>query len=1596
MQKQFLFIMFIMINLLLNGCSSSSSDSSKVTSTVSIASQEYNVSIVDDAIMGAKVSAPECTDYKDNGKGNYTLIGCSMKPSTIEALGGIIDLNNNQQADINETAQTAPLKLRVKQSGLENGFTVSPLTTLASSEDTDLDALANALGITKEQLFNAENTQLQQAVNILLISARNAGIVKYDTFLKDLQSKITQSSKKGVEAIADAHQYMKNNQAKYREEFGVAFGGFISDTTGLDTTNTKQSLVSIAKQNSVTTGKIKLAGFVYDKVIANATVNIFDGNTSIATGITDTFGRYSIELDQAILETDKVLKIEAVLEKTKLVSYITTKEIKEGLIAQKLSSANEVSLIVSNVTTAKSVLIEKTNPQALKDPEKLQQTKTKIEITYPTELLQISAAIQDVVDNNKTIEQNDTLAFAHSMVDHNQTTQIINITTPSNIEINTSSIVEDPMLYVQLNNNIENTEASLNYRNAIENKKLYSLKYFGSNLEYEYNLLKSNGTHEYKSYEKQPNGTWSEVDSKITGKDTIISWSQDNSILFVSGEWQPFKETLLSVETITIHNTPVHVYRTKYETIGEPTQLYFDNFIKNANHNGEINFTSLNDTNKTLTINYDEGGSTFSQKYVLYDNGTYTIAGDPSTLYKYKTVEYFNKSYIIFKDGQTRDGGGRIFYLDFTNQKVYERDFHDIGFSEVDISYDNEEVVKLWKNLNHNAFNLLNTMMEENVYQQQFNASFTYYQATQNTIYNFIKTIILQNNPPVFETALEPSLSLKTNDTYTFVCSATDPENQGDIHYEWIIDNAIEAENTTGKFTYTFNDAGIFHVECKATDTDGKFTTSKTIVTVTNNTTNTDVQQSVSALLTPATTADVYDAKNLVTQIREASDSFIDLSNDMNGSTIVGSQYSALVNNITPKVDSITSDLNSSVASFDVCLSSFVTDVESDFNTTINSLTTRLDAIDTLLREHDTNETWEDNTQAGDSIKHSYNKSGTIVTEVFSLNDMNVTAVYEEDENKDGDVESVNAHGLIRLNGNNYDVNITTLSFDGTDANFTMNGTIEGDNDAVMNLKELSIHFKAGDIQNPYDYFTNIAITADGTITTEGRTLQGKLTLDDNDQLNNKLVGSMSCLANEPNFEGSVNINMPLSALKTIAKDDDNKVNDNGWLSDSILLEAVFEDGSKSFIIRYNTRSEYDISTSTFYRYYTIQTQADTNVSCVATDNRNNTIVTHTFECDDNVKITPYVTYNNIVTLHVNSQEMKVSSVWWYNDDSLYSLNMHIDDEGDVKYNEDNGTLLLHGQEFIVDDINVTKATDFTDYNFDINIQGKLTDGDKVIAAHIGLANVLNTTQAQLYAQDLNITDGSDTLRAYKLSYGMYSHDMKAYLENDGFKGNDSWMHDSNLDVDWVYRYFTSSTYNLENAHISSDTEDYITAATVENLHLQLTDTDNETLVVDANISYLNDLNETYDVSFDGNYQYKNTNFQGHIDGKGFFLNDILTLDANIDGSITANGYEPFSLVSDVTVDANELTANTLLSRGEDPVYQLGIALSGNLDSNITVRLGDSNGIIGTYTLQNDTDEVLEFSFTDKDGNTLANVGESTTGNSWEIQYSDNSSETLY
>jgi len=707
----------------------------------------YTVNAADDSIVGAIVSAPECASFSEGGSGIYTLKECISMPSSINVINGFVDTNGNGVQDNNETSQIAPLKLLVSQSGLNDNFTVTPLTTLAA-QDRNLSALANALGVNLGDLFQDKsvNRGLQRAVNAILISARKAGITKFDSFVQDFATQLKDSNGTGLAALNDVKTYMKNHENSYKVKFGVVFGGFIDDTSTLDL-NSSTVLSAVHNTHAVTSGKILLGGFIYDTVIPNAVVKLYDGSSVIASTTSDANGRYFLEVDQSVLNTSKVYKLEAVSGKIKLISYVTTQELKDNLTGRQVSSGNLEDLVVSNVTTAKAVLIEKTNPGAENNATAMNESKALVENLYNQDILTISGVIKDVVDNNKTLTTaTDTLHLAQNVVEVNSTTKEVTTTLPSDVnqsvvDVQVTNIQNDPLLSTQVNSTVVVNEGSL--RAIMENHTLYSFDYRFSfqpfSLTYESSLIHPDGSDSNYEYKYDANSSSWIVFDDMSGNAGDILWSSDGTKLYVvAPEAIPEKMTLMAKENISVLGNTIKIYHIQEEVTAEPGDTYYTDFVANAEHSGTINFNSMSGNDKNITINY-EGGNSIA--YHLDDNGTYYGSNNQSTHYKYHTLVKAGKTFVIFDDGETNDGGGVMICLDFANQKAYERGYHNIGFKDSDIDYDGVALLRIWKNLPSLQQFELGMMINNAQSTAVHSATNTWWQVTQRVIYNYIKSL---------------------------------------------------------------------------------------------------------------------------------------------------------------------------------------------------------------------------------------------------------------------------------------------------------------------------------------------------------------------------------------------------------------------------------------------------------------------------------------------------------------------------------------------------------------------------------------------------------------------------------------------------------------------------------------------------------------------------------------------------------------------------------------------------------------------------------------------------------------------------------------
>ncbi|MDD2828398.1 MAG: hypothetical protein PHW18_02360 [Sulfuricurvum sp.] len=698
------------------GCGGGGGDSSSTANPTAsnVPTGSYTVSVIDDNISGATISAPECATFSHNGGNSYTLKECIGAPSTITAVGGFVDVDGDGVQGATEVSQTAPLILKVSQTTLTNNFAVTPLSTLASQE-SNLSALASALGVNESDFFqdNAANRNKMRAINAILISAREAGITKYDLFISDLKELI---KTKGSLAAAQADMMNPANLAAYKTKFGIVFGGFVNDTSNI--TLDSDPLAQVKAKNTVPAGKVRLGGFVWDGAIADANITIYDGATIIGSVSSDSIGRYKIDIDSTALMSSKVLKIVAIKGSIKLIAYITTDELKAGNFGSRVSSGTVEDLVISNVTTAKAVMIDKLDSNATLNALTMTQTKALVESLYADDVLKIASSIKAVIDGGASMSQSDTLALASDVASGTQTAD----------KSYSTAISSDPILSHQLTSTTSVPTGTTSMRAVMEGKTFYQFDYFSgfTNNPFTYTTMKINtdGSLSSTDYRNDTGTNWISFQTQTSPSGTM-KWSSDGNILYDAGDyWVPQKHTLLKKEVITSNGISANIYFTRDETTADGTEGFFTNFAATSN-DGSGTYTPAT---KQISYTYSDGGTnTFylgNNGYLQWDPVT-GVAGTDTTN-KWETITRYGKTFYVVQWSDYR----AIFYID-ANNHVYKKDYNPIGTVEISWMTDSPALLYVWKNI---------TQTQRDTLQAQIPMQWNW-QTIQRIFFDFLKSL---------------------------------------------------------------------------------------------------------------------------------------------------------------------------------------------------------------------------------------------------------------------------------------------------------------------------------------------------------------------------------------------------------------------------------------------------------------------------------------------------------------------------------------------------------------------------------------------------------------------------------------------------------------------------------------------------------------------------------------------------------------------------------------------------------------------------------------------------------------------------------------
>lgn len=345
---------------------------------------DYNVTVADDEIVGAKLLATAyvdinglnyrvsvCDSFTEVGGGKYTLNNCSQKPEYIFAFGGFMDMDGNGALDNNESTQFTPLILNMASQSLQNNtvsYAVTPITTLVSEIDrATTNTLINKLGynsnnVASTALFfgvNDGNKLVRHALNALFGSCAENGI-NVQQFSPELVALINASSYSGFAALKDAINTLIANPSAYEAEYGKAqIQSFLNDSrTQSILTEDDSTILTKLLAKKARLGKLRITGSVNtylkgSNVINNATVSMYvEANaTPIATAATDQNGKYSFEMDETTFPKGATLILVAEKNGVKLTSSLKSDAMWNRRINNTVNTTVIPDLAINYVTT---------------------------------------------------------------------------------------------------------------------------------------------------------------------------------------------------------------------------------------------------------------------------------------------------------------------------------------------------------------------------------------------------------------------------------------------------------------------------------------------------------------------------------------------------------------------------------------------------------------------------------------------------------------------------------------------------------------------------------------------------------------------------------------------------------------------------------------------------------------------------------------------------------------------------------------------------------------------------------------------------------------------------------------------------------------------------------------------------------------------------------------------------------------------------------------------------------------------------------------------------------------------------------------------
>lgn len=885
---------------------------------------------------------------------------------------------------------------------------------------------------------------------------------------------------------------------------------------------------------------------------------------------------------------------------------------------------------------------------------------------------------------------------------------------------------------------------------------------------------------------------------------------------------------------------------------------------------------------------------------------------------------------------------------------------------------------------------------------------------------------------------------------------------------------------------------------------------------------------SIDDILSVTKVATVEHAKNLFSTLRTTAKSFLD--EDENGnidsSTIVGIQDGILKEKVKPEVENFVNRLETSADNVTALASAFGDSIETNFKTTVDALGERLDLISAILDSQVEDASWgPQETTAGDIVSQTYtlNESNQSIKVITITNQdtskANIQITITEDILEE-EIVSVNIkEGDNVFKDINYDLKIKSLSFDdNAGIKFKFLGSINGENNSNMNLTDLSISldFNENSNKDNASSFENISFVFDGQINSDGRVLNGSLTLDESDSSKNAIAGKLVGLENEPTIEGVLKADINMDAMKESIDDEDDSINNWSW--GTLALFSYEVDGERKYFIeidREESKNKYtygdvaNISTKSF-----ISTLHDgSKLNCEKEEKSNNLIYgqyTQKMNCTvSNVKDGTSQTQATNVQRHKiyedyivdvtlsNQQKAKLKFSGYNNNINLVNEDGHY--IGSLDSDTYNVYLWETQEKVTVADISIRKAKLFENISNKFTLTAKVTDGNNVFSIEELLVSQKALAKESVASiKNLSVTDGLHTISvehaALIFNTELYDANMTKkfdgteYVYNEyewddyksdtlkeallkGFKADlkidekdfvinaDLDLHfDKNEDLkeaifDGLYSYDGTSLNGL--IEIKNDFKEYSSIKSIDYLvqvntiYSNYSEDKNDVAMYKPSYTNVGENKGSFifieDTEKGSYYEYVGENkgsykrdfvedsengtfykkVNKHIDN--YCSTDIFesvdyvnigscenktysyankeylpTGSASMKVEVVANGFEPFSLEGNANMSEATSKASILFTQGSGE-NQYKLAIKGTLDNTLKsastdeeerfkVQMGDSNGVKFSYESTEGENEV--YSIKNINGEELATYGKNSTGNDWEIVYSDGTSET--